>query len=140
MQRDEAASFIDAMPSVEFADTLKAMSAAGFAVDGATGGNLFYESAARRIAAADKIICDLERRVTQLESLPRRGLTMDEIAAAQGFKIHRPSSAEVAAQVIDAAARSRETESRCGGEGRHVVLTGNYACNCGEMVSTGATE
>lgn len=67
LPREEARSFIDAMTAVEFADSIEAMSDAGRATDGETGGNIFYESAAARVRAADKYIAELERKVRDLE-------------------------------------------------------------------------
>lgn len=82
LPRDEARSFIDAMSADEFADALVAVSAAGVAADGETGGNLFYESAATRIRAAFA-------RIDQLERGPKpfpQPLTNTELMEAQGLK------------------------------------------------------
>lgn len=77
--RDDARSFIDAMTAEQFADALSAMSAAGVATDGESGGNLFYESASTRIREADRRIAELERELEET-----RPLSASQLAAEHG--------------------------------------------------------
>jgi hypothetical protein len=68
----------------EFADALSAMSAAGVATDGETGGNLFYESAATRIRAAGLAIDELKAENERLKLA--QPMSIHELMKTQGLR------------------------------------------------------